>query len=66
MLKTLNDKDFSLNLIFFFFSLYQKYLRLYLGYESKKVFFSFIQVGTNTKKLKLKLMPGRYVIPGQL
>lgn len=64
----LNDK-FSFHLLwFFFFSLYQDYLRLYSRYESKKFFFFFflIQVSTNNRKLKLKPLPGEYVVTGQV
>ena len=66
-LETLNDK-FSFHLLWFFFFLYQDYLRLYSRYESKKVFFFFffIQLSTNNRKLILKPLPGEYVVTGQV
>ena len=62
----LNDK-FSFHLLWFFFSPFTKVIwDCILGMNPRRSFFFFIQVSTNNRKLKLKPLPGEYVVTGQV
>ena len=64
----LNDK-FSFHLLWFFFFPFTKIIwDCILGMNPRSSFFFFflIQVSTNNRKLKLKPLPGEYVVTGQV